>query len=244
MAAFSNGKSSIKLAVGGRRWIDIDLGETRQKKGGLQMKPLGRKFYMRDAVPVAEALLGCILTRELPNGKLLSGMIVETEAYRQDDPACHAFGNWQRLQKGQAIGGRSELLFGEPGIAYVYRNYGIHWLFNVVCDQPGVGAAVLVRAVQPLEGLDLMLKNRRMSLAGPNLTNGPGKLTQALAIDGSFNGLNLIGKQKYGVIITKARLRPSQVITTTRIGITKGTDLPWRFYLKNNPYVSRPILHS
>ncbi len=203
------------------------------------LENLDRKFFARDAVQVARSLLGCLLTRDLLHGKVISARIVETEAYRQDDPACHAYGNWQRLQKGHKIAGRSEILFGEPGIAYVYMNYGIHWLFNVVCDCPGVGAAVLVRAVEPLEGLGKMLRNRGMQVPSPNVSNGPGKLSQALGIDGSFNGMNLLDEQSSRLTLTKGRVRRSQVVTTTRIGISKARDRPWRFYLDGNPYVSR-----
>jgi DNA-3-methyladenine glycosylase len=179
------------------------------------------EFYDRPVLDVAPDLLGCTLH----HGDA-SGVIVETEAYHESEPSCHAFGG-QRPS--------TAVLFEAPGNAYVYRSYGIHALVNAVCERPGVGAAVLIRALTPLTGADAMSVRRQRPRA--ELTNGPGKLTQALAIDLSLNGSSL----STGPIQIRARTGPPPVIVTgPRIGITKAVDLPWRFAISGCPDVSRP----
>jgi DNA-3-methyladenine glycosylase len=170
-------------------------------------------------------LLGCVLSHDSPEG-LASGVIVETEAYRQDDPACHAY-------KGPTM--RNRTIFGRPGLAYVYLSYGIHYLINVVCEEEGVGSAVLIRALRPLKGQDLMVARRGRS---ENLCNGPGRLTQALGLDLSFDGHDLTG----GSTPTISRGTPceQEIVATTRIGITRGTELPWRYLLMGDKNVSVP----
>ena len=140
--------------------------------------PLPRGFYDRPVVEVARALLGCVL-RHGDAG----GAIVETEAYHQSEPACHAFAG---------LTPRTRPLFGPPGRAYVYRSYGIHACLNAVCEREGVGAAVLVRALEPLEGLDAMRERRGLERV-EDLCSGPGKLTQALGIGLDLDGVDLVG---------------------------------------------------
>jgi DNA-3-methyladenine glycosylase len=180
--------------------------------------------YGRSVHEVARDLVGATLR----HGET-SGRIVEVESYHQEEPACHAF-----------IGPRprTEVLFGPPGYAYVYRSYGIHALLNAVAEQEGVGAAVLIRAIEPIDGIELM-RARRGVARDEELTNGPGKLTEALAIDLGFNGVSLVD----GPIAVEPRpadARAPVIVTGTRIGITKAAELPWRFCDATSRYVSRP----
>ena len=161
-------------------------------------------------------------------------MIVETEAYHESEPACHAYAG---------LTPRTRTLFGPPGRAYVYRSYGIHALLNAVCEPEGVGAAVLIRALEPLEGIELM-RSRRLSggcklLGGDReLCSGPGKLTQALGVGMLDNGADLeISTVRIGCRHAEIG---GDVIAARRIGITRAVDLPWRFCLAGSPYVSRP----
>jgi DNA-3-methyladenine glycosylase len=174
-------------------------------------------------VEVARDMVGCVLTY---NG--LAGRIVETEAYHQDEPACHAYGGPTP---------RSQTLFEDPGFAYVYRSYGIHALLNAVCEPEGSGAAVLIRALEPLTGIDKMVENRQRDRV-TDLCSGPGKLTQALGIELDLNGTSLIDGP---IAIHEASEPVEQIAITTgpRIGITKAVDLPWRFYAAGVPHVSR-----
>lgn len=156
---------------------------------------------------------------------MASGVIVETEAYRQDDPACHAY-------KGPTM--RNRTIFGRPGLAYVYLSYGIHYLINVVCEAEGMGSAVLIRALRPLKGQDLMAARRGRDA---NLCNGPGRLTQALGLDLSFDGHDL---SEGTLTISRGTLFEQEIVATTRIGITRGTELPWRYLLMGDKNVSVP----
>jgi DNA-3-methyladenine glycosylase len=151
-------------------------------------------------------------------------VIVETEAYRPDDPACHAY-------KGPTM--RNRNIFGRPGIAYVYLSYGIHHLLNVVCEPEDVGSAVLIRALRPVEGGDLMESRRGRAR---DLCNGPGRLTQALGIDLAYDGRDLTS----GNLTISEGVRPESIIETTRIGITRGTELPWRYLIEGEKNVSVP----
>lgn len=180
----------------------------------------------QDTLFAARDLLGKILYRRI-NGQILSGIIVETEAYLSDDPACHAF---MRQTP------RNQWMFGPAGTAYIHINYGIHYCLNVVTSDEGVGEAVLIRAIEPLEGVDTMKRLRKKDIL-KELTNGPGKLTQALGIDLRMNGVSLSGKEVW--IEDGRSYADDEVVVTTRIGITKGADLPYRFYVKNNSFVSK-----
>jgi DNA-3-methyladenine glycosylase len=173
-------------------------------------------------------MLGTLIECTTPHGKA-SGIIVETEAYvGEDDPACHAAAGRTR---------RTEPLYGRPGISYVYFIYGVHWCFNAVTRAEGLPSAVLVRAIEPVDGLELMQERRGPKVRGFNLTNGPGKLCAALGIDGSMNGLSL---QRGALIIREGRNVPDdQVELTPRIGITKAADWPLRYLIRGNPWVSK-----
>ena len=183
---------------------------------------LGRDFYDRDPRQVAVDLLGCVLVHE--NGEdLASGVIVETEAYLcMDDPACHAY---------RGIDMRNRTLFLGPGLAYVYLSYGMHRLVNVNCEEEGKGSAVLIRALDPLEGLDLMAKRRGRL----DLCTGPGKLTQALGIELSHDGHDLTREP---LTIRRGDPPRGEIVSTERIGISRGTDLPFRYLVLDNPNVS------
>jgi DNA-3-methyladenine glycosylase len=185
---------------------------------------LPREFYARPVLEVAPDLIGCTLA----HGRT-AGVIVETEAYHESEPACHAF---------VGLTARTQVLFGAPGTAYVYRSYGIHALVNAVCEPEGVGAAVLIRALEPITALEEM-RGRRGLHAVEQLCSGPGKLTQALAIELEHNGSDLVrGPLRIGP-------RPPgwedvDVVVGTRIGITKAAELPWRFCAVGSRSVSRP----
>ncbi len=214
--------------------------------------PYDRPFYERPTLEVAQGLLGAILVRETERGRL-TGVIVETEAYvAPGDAACHAY---------RGLTNRNRVMFGAAGHAYVYRSYGIHYMLNVVTEAAGVAAAVLIRAIDPRDGLDIMMANRGLSTAprgaagdgddseggakagskrgdrgGVNVTNGPGRLCQALGIGPELNGVDLTGPPLY--IVPGAPHDTLPIVQTTRIGITRAVELPWRFYVKGNPAVS------
>lgn len=182
-------------------------------------------------IPADEAarrLLGCELVREL-NGQSLVCKIVETEAYDQTDAASHSY-------RGKTP--RTEVMFGAAGHLYVYFTYGMHYCMNVVVGQIGYGAAVLIRAVEPLSGEAAMTKNRP-GQTGAALTNGPAKLCRALAVDRSLSGHNL-HRQPLRLII-KSPLLQAGIVQATRIGISRAQDVPWRFYIRGNKYVSSPL---
>lgn len=189
-----------------------------------------RKFYLQPTIEVARALLGKILLHESPDG-LAAGRIVEAEAYlAEGDPGCHAY-------RGKTK--RNAAMFGPPGHAYVYFTYGNHWLFNVVTQPEGVAEAVLIRAMEPIAGIELMRRRRgRQDIR--ELCSGPGKLTQALGITGAHNGADL----------TEGPLRISQdgfevadMTQTPRIGLDagRGDDLALRFVTTGSPFASRPV---
>lgn len=185
---------------------------------------LKRAFYDRDPRRVAVDLLGCVLVHETPDG-VASGVIVETEAYLcTDDPACHAY-RYPEM--------RDRTIFGGSGLAYIYLSYGVHRLINVNCEEEGKGSAVLIRALDPLEGQDLMTE-RRGKL---NLCTGPGKLTQALGIELSQDGHDLTREP---LTIREGGPPEGELISTTRIGISCGTELPWRYLVLNDANVSVP----
>ena len=186
------------------------------------MKPA---FYARPVLEVARALIGCVVTC-----RGSSGVIVETEAYHESEPACHAF---------VGLTPRTSVLFGPPGRSYVYRSYGIHAMLNAVCEPPGVGAAVLIRALEPVDGIELMTE-RRGGLAERLLCSGPGRLTEALGITLADNDTDLAR----GPIVFGPRpraWRDPPITAGLRIGITKAPELPWRFTVTGSRYISRPV---
>ncbi len=188
------------------------------------MRALPADFYDRPVLEVARELIGCTVEHQGA-----AGVIVETEAYHDSEPACHAF---------VGLTPRTRTLFGEPGVAYVYRSYGVHALLNAVCEPPGVGAAVLIRALEPLRGIEAM-RARRGVEREQDLCSGPGKLTQALGIDLSENDTSL-SAGPVAIKPPQGRWREQLVVSGERIGITKAADLPWRFCAAGNPHVSRP----
>jgi DNA-3-methyladenine glycosylase len=187
---------------------------------------LDRRFYARDTVKVARDLLGKILVRRIGEHKL-SGIIVETEAYRSsDDPASHSY---------RGMTNRNRVMFGEVGYSYVYFTYGMYYCLNIVAkDTDTMAGAVLIRALEPLEGIDIMKKNRMKELY--NLTNGPGKLTQALMIDKSLNSIDVT---KEGALYIINGYKIDEIEATPRIGIKTALDKYWRFYVKDNRFVSK-----
>jgi DNA-3-methyladenine glycosylase len=202
----------------------------RREIGG----PLSPSFYARPVLEVAHDLIGCVVEHAPGDGPPVSGVIVETEAYHDSEPACHAFAG---------LTPRTRTLFGPPGRAYVYRSYGIHALLNAVCEPEGVGAAVLIRALQPLEGIEVMRARRSTRVAGgmaeEDLCSGPGKLTQALGIELSENGGDL-HDGPVRILAREAAWHEPSIVAGTRIGITKAVELPWRFCAAGNRHVSRP----
>jgi DNA-3-methyladenine glycosylase len=182
------------------------------------------EFFDRPVLEVARDLVGCVVR----HGDT-AGRIVETEAYHHTEAACHAY---------VGLTARTSTLFGPPGIAYVYRSYGIHALLNAVCEPEGVGAAVLIRALEPLAGLELM-RTRRGLEREVDLCSGPGKLTQALGIELTENATDLgRGPVRFGP--PPPRWRELEYVTGPRIGITKAAELPWRFCAVGSRSVSRP----
>jgi len=201
-----------------------------QSQDTLPQETLPREFYLQDTRIAAQKLLGQIVSRRLPSGEVLSGIIVETEAYLTDDPACHAY-------RGQTP--RNAAMFGPPGRTYVYFTYGLHMMLNLVCGPEGTAEAVLIRALEPVEGIDTMRENRGGIAETRQLTNGPGKLASALVLTRlAHNSLDVtdpVGE----IRILANSYPPYEMVTTTRIGITQGADLPWRYYIAKNKYVSR-----
>jgi DNA-3-methyladenine glycosylase len=182
-------------------------------------------FFKDNADLLAQKLLGCVLVHQTPEGTT-SGIIVETEAYSQDDAASHSYNG--RTE-------RTKIMFGPGGYAYIYFTYGMHYCFNVVSGPEGHGQGVLIRALEPIEGLDLMHKRRSKSEI-KELCNGPAKLVQAMGIT----------KLDYGTPLFEGNLRIEEsksndfsIQTGPRIGITKEINKPWRFWIKDNPFVSR-----
>ncbi|MBA3426180.1 MAG: DNA-3-methyladenine glycosylase [Rubrobacteraceae bacterium] len=190
---------------------------------------LDQSFYDRDPREVAVDLLGCYLVHESPEG-VASGVIVETEAYLcAEDPACHAY-------KGMTM--RNRTIFKGPGLAYVYLIYGRYSLVNVNCEEEGKGSAVLIRALEPLEGRDLMAERR----GRPDLCTGPSKLTQALGIEMAHDAHDLTSQP---LTVRHGAPPEGEIVATTRIGISRGAELPYRYLVLGEPNVSvRPKVIS
>jgi DNA-3-methyladenine glycosylase len=189
---------------------------------------LPRSFFARPSPEVGPDLLGRILVRKVGDGTLLTARIVEAEAYQEDDPASHSF-------RGRT--NRTEVMFGPPGHAYVYFTYGMHHCMNVVTGSTGEGSAVLLRAAEPLEGLEEMAR-RRGTNEPRALCSGPGRLCQALGIDRAENGLDLV-RGRLLWLLEGAPVAPSTISVGPRVGITSGTERPWRFSVQGDRFVSR-----
>jgi DNA-3-methyladenine glycosylase len=185
--------------------------------------PIGRDFFARSVHRVAPDLIGCTL---LVDG--VGGPIVEVEAYDHEDPASHAF-------RGETARNRS--MFGPPGLAYVYRSYGVHWCLNLVCEESDTAAAVLLRALEPVHGVEEM-KRRRGTEALGLLCSGPGRLSQALAVTRAHDGLPLDAPP----FELRARRDDLTVVAGPRVGVKRAAELPWRYGLAGSPFVSKPFV--
>jgi DNA-3-methyladenine glycosylase len=183
-------------------------------------------FLNTSAQDAARRLLGCVLERRI-GGTVIRARIVETEAYDQSDAASHSY-------KGTTK--RTKIMFGPAGYLYVYFTYGMHYCCNVVVGEEGEGAAVLIRAVEPLIGEDEMAR-RRNGKTGVGISNGPAKLCQALDINMAMNGHDLSTQPL--LLISQPAVKDDEIVQTTRVGLSRAVDVPWRFYLKNNKYVSK-----
>jgi len=196
-------------------------------------RKLKKSFYRRELLDVAHSLLGKILVKA-SGDKILAGKIVEVEAYHGDsDEAAHSYGG---------ITKRNEIMFEAGGYLYVYFTYGAHHCCNVVTGKKGQGTAVLIRAVEPVEGIDSMIRNRfgrkiKNDKEIFNLTSGPGKVCKAFSIDRTHSGTDLTGNKIF--ILNGEKIKSKDIGVSKRIGITRSLDLPWRFFIKNNPYLSR-----
>lgn len=211
--------------------------------------PLGRNFYLRPTLEIARDLLGQTLAYETPVG-WIAGKIVETEAYiGEEDLACHA-------RAGRTV--RTEVMYGEGGHAYIYLTYGMYWMLNIVTEEEGRPSAVLIRAVEPQGGEDLMLENRKRGSSfrkakreqteeylRRNLTNGPARLALAYSLAGELNGADMT---RPPLFIEEGERVPDQAVTTSpRIGVAYAGEWalkPWRFYLRDNPWVSPATFES
>jgi len=199
------------------------------------MTPRSPAFFRRATLTVARELLGDRVVR-MRNGEVeCTGRIVETEAYTQNDPAFHGWNLYDPETGTVRREGRAAALFAAPGQGYVYLIYGLHWLLNVVTEPEGTGGAVLIRAVEPLDGLDLM-QERRGRDRQVEWTNGPGKLTQAFDVDEAFHAEALTGPPLF--FAPGPQPPDDAVATSSRIGISKGVERPWRFFVEGNQYVS------
>ncbi|MCI0530437.1 MAG: DNA-3-methyladenine glycosylase [candidate division Zixibacteria bacterium] len=207
-------------STSGERQIPVE-----RENGERCHRRVSRQFFDLPTLELARALLGKLVVREI-DGQSLSGRIVETEAYLgRKDPASHAF---------RGVTRRNSTMFGPPGYAYVYFVYGNHYCLNVVSGPDGTGEAVLVRALQPISGIEQMKRNRRQE-SETNLANGPGKLCQALSIDTRMNGTSFESDMLY---LAEGNNSSKTIARSTRVGISKGKEKLWRFYLKDNPFVS------
>lgn len=195
---------------------------------------LPESFYTRKhVVQIAKELIGKVLVTDLDNHRT-SGIIVETEAYAgTSDKASHAFGNRRT--------NRTEIMFNTGGVAYVYLCYGIHHLFNVVTNVADIPHAILIRAIEPLEGIDVMLERRKKEKLQPSLTAGPGAMSMALGIHTRHSGLSLSGTEIW-IEDRGIKVSPGNIVTSTRVGVAYAQEdalLPYRFSLRGNPYVSK-----
>lgn len=185
-------------------------------------------FLQKETLQLAKDLIGCILVHESSEGKT-AGVIIETEAYlSSNDPACHA-------SRGKTK--RNEAMFENPGSAYVYLIYGNHFCFNVVTNEKGIGEAVLIRALEPIKGIELMKKRRSPKEKLEELASGPGKLCKAMGITKAHDKTSLLRPPLY--LIYGKNFSEEEISKSKRIGISKAKDKPWRFFVKNNRFISR-----
>ena len=186
---------------------------------------LDARFYERPVLEVAREMIGCTVVHGAT-----AGVIVETEAYHESEPACHAF---------VGLTPRTSTLFGKPGVAYVYRSYGIHAMLNAVCEPEGVAAAVLIRALEPTSGIESMRLRRGLASGASvkELCSGPGKLCQALAVTGAHTGA-LYDQPPFALFAAESAL---DLAVGPRIGLTKAVDTPWRFGAAGSRFLSRPF---
>lgn len=191
-------------------------------------KRFDRSFFERTVQIVARELLGSYIHRKI-GGTELIGRIVETEAYHQSDPASHSF---------RGMTERNKIMFGEAGFTYVYFTYGMHYCMNVVTGFPGTGEAILFRALQPISGTKEMFRRRKKARTESDLLSGPAKLCEAFAIARKENGIDLITSDL--LYVTRGKLETGEKIgVTTRVGINVGVDKEWRYFIKDNPFVSK-----
>jgi DNA-3-methyladenine glycosylase len=206
--------------------------------GDRSFVPLPRDFYyLLPTLAVARRLLGKVLVRRFDDGTFATGRIVEIEAYTVGDPASHAF-------RGRTP--RNRTMFGPPGHAYIYLNYGLHYCLNAVTAAQGCPEAVLIRAVEPQCGTASLWHNyfgseakEEVARLEPRLGAGPGRIGKAFAIDRSFDGTDLADARSPVFLASGDEIPDEDIVTTTRIGITKGVDLPWRFYVRSSRFVSK-----
>jgi len=204
------------------------------KKDWANSQLLPVSFYARDTLEVSRALLGKVLVvrSQLQSGfrhrtVITAARIVETEAYSGKDPASHS-------ARGETP--RSSVMFGEPGVAYVYLIYGMYPMLNFVTESKGIAGAVLIRAVEPLEGEEIMLERRKTARSRFDLTSGPGRLCQAMGIQLKHNRESLLGPT---IEVREDGFVPKQISASPRVGIRVGTDRMWRFFITDHPFVSR-----
>jgi DNA-3-methyladenine glycosylase len=199
------------------------------------VRRLTRSFYERDALSVARDLIGCLFVYKHPEGGPLAVRLVETEAYRGPlDPGSHGY---------RGMTARTRTMYGPPGRLYVYFTYGMHWCSNIVCGSDGVCEAVLLRAGEPVEGIELMRSNRGGLVKDRLLTSGPARLTQAFGLSKLHDGSSLLrgGAFFCAEDAETERMRAGEISQTTRIGLSegRGDDIPWRFVVPGHPYASR-----
>lgn len=197
------------------------------------LKVLPKEFFLKDTITVAQKLLGKYIVKK-EKQHYLTGMIVETEAYLGDnDPACHAY---------RKLTSRNSVMFGDGGKIYVYFIYGNYYCFNVVTERKGTGSAVLIRAVEPVTGVDLMKRRRSVIKTEYEITNGPAKFCLAFGINRNHNGMSLNESDFF--IAKNIPAKRIRIVITKRIGIKQGAEFPYRFFVKNNPYVSNHKLNN
>jgi DNA-3-methyladenine glycosylase len=210
-----------------------------QKENELIFAPLPRDFYRAPTLMVARSLLGKTLVRRFEDETIAAGRIVETEAYTRDDPACHAFRGMSRA---------NAAMFGPPGHAYVHINYGIYYCLNAVTAEEGCPEAALIRAIEPIQNAARMYRNyfgaevdEETARREKRLGAGPGRLAIALAIDKAYDRTDLTNAASPIFLAGGADVPEEEVVITTRIGITKAADYPWRFYVRASRYISKRI---
>lgn len=204
-----------------------DMAKEMTQKTGKIGKILPRSFFRKPTLQLAQDLLGVLLVHESQEG-LSAGRIVETEAYLSDDPACHG-------HRGETK--RTRVMFGPPGHAYLYFIYGRYWCFNVSGGPVGTGEGVLIRALEPIHGIDLMKKRRGPHISERELCRGPGRLVMALGFDQKMLGHDLTRPPLY--LVRDGRPGKHAVVKTTRVGLSKAAHFPYRFYLQGSRFISK-----